>query len=129
MRLLTRKQSGAVTDAVMFTELRAALEAGASPGAALAAVGAGPWAGAARAARVGRALAEVAGGEVSDDARAEVLLRALAVAEVAGTGARTAVAQAEEAAEAQAEMRRPLSAHAVQAGGTTWLLTGMPVVL
>jgi hypothetical protein len=80
-------------DTALLIEVRAALEAGATPTAALSVASEGVLAGVGRQLRLGRPLAEVAGDLDAQDPRADLLVRGLAVAERTGAGAADAVEQ------------------------------------
>jgi len=118
---------------VVLVEVRAALAAGASPGAALAAaVDHDPHAGApavalAQAVRLGTPLADLAPHVATGDAALDLLVRALAVAERTGGGGLAAVDQALAAAAEAAEADRRLSARTAQARGTAAVLTVLPL--
>jgi Flp pilus assembly protein TadB len=115
--------------AVDLVELRAAIEAGVAPAAALAAVGRGPLEGVATELRLGRSLGELAGAVATGDPRADLLVRGLAVAERTGAGAVAAVEQVLRAAEEAAAVARALRTRTAQARGTALVLAALPLVL
>ena len=142
----TAPRSG-VLDAVVLAEVRAALTAGASPGAALAAAidRPGPAGGqddedqdgeqdAGGLRRLiaglgaGQTLAESAERVDTGDVAADLLVRALGVAERTGAGSAEAVEQAIAAARAEADLARLLRTRTVQARGTAVVLTAVPVL-
>jgi len=116
-----------------MVEVRAALAAGASPGAALAAAvdhdphAAAPAVALAQAVRLGTPLADLAPQVATGDAALDLLVRALAVAERTGGGGLAAVDQALAAAAEAAEADRRLSARTAQARGTATVLTVLPL--
>ncbi|HUH07951.1 MAG TPA: hypothetical protein VML96_09100, partial [Egibacteraceae bacterium] len=123
-------RAGAVEplDAVVLGEIRAALSAGAAPAAALAAVRSGPLEAAARAARLGRPLSEIAAATGTGDVTADLLVRALALAEHAGSGACEAVDQALAAMRSEWALARLLAVRTVQARATAVILTAVPAL-
>ncbi|MBW3602868.1 MAG: hypothetical protein KY434_09255, partial [Actinobacteria bacterium] len=115
-------------DVAVLVELRAALEAGLTPGAALqAAAGRSPLAPVARSLRVGQPVFEAARGVDTGDAVADLLVRALGVAEVGGAGAVLAVEQADHAGREEAAVDRLLRSRTAQARGTAKVLTLVPL--
>jgi Flp pilus assembly protein TadB len=119
-----RARSGlAVAD---LTEVRAALEAGAAPAAALGIVRTGPLLPVARQVRLGRPLAELAAGIDTGDPRADLLVRGLAVAERTGAGTAEAVEQVLRAADEAAGLARVLRTRTTQARGTAVTLALLP---
>lgn len=121
--------SGAALSRVAVVEVRAALEAGASPAGALATVRDGALAAAGAAARVGRPLAELAAELETGDPHADLLVRALAVAELTGTGGVAAVDQVLEAAAAEEHLARVVRVRTTQARLSALVLTLTPAVL
>lgn len=113
----------------VVVEVRAALDAGASPAGALATVREGPLAEAGAAARLGRPLAEVAAEVETGEEAADLLVRALAVAELTGAGGAAAVEQALDAAAARDHLDRVLRARSAQARLSATVLTLVPAVL
>lgn len=117
----------------LYTEVRAALGGGAAPAAALvAAVLRDPGAPAelvalAQAVRLGLPLADAAVGVATGDPALDLLVRALAVAEVTGAGTLAAVDQALAAAADAAETARRLRVATAQARGTARVLTVLPI--
>src|SRR5690606_20717661 len=112
------------------TELRAALAAGASPGAALAAAAgdeaASPLREVARHVRLGRPLADVAGTVATGHPAADLLVRALAIAERSGGAASVAVDQVARALRDAAALERLLRVRTAQARGTAVVLAAVP---
>lgn len=124
----TRARATGGLDVAVLVELRAALEAGLTPGAALqAAAGESALAPVARTLRVGQPVSEAARGIDTGDPVADLLVRALGVAEVAGAGGVLAVEQAEHAAREEAAVARLLRSRTAQARGTTTVLTLIPL--
>lgn len=121
-------------DAAALAEVRAALAAGASPAAALLAVGdrraAHPGALDAVVAtvRAGEPLADAAERVDTGDPAADLLVRALGVAERTGAGSAAAVEQAIAAARDEATLASLLRSRTVQARGTAVVLTAVPVL-
>ncbi len=115
-----------VIDASALVELRAALVAGASPAAALAAAAQPRLPSLSRALRLGTPLGRVAAELATGDARADLLVRALAVAEHAGAGAVDAVDQVRRATREERAVARLLAARTTQARGTAVVLTVLP---
>ena len=117
----------------LYTEVRAALGGGAAPAAAMvAAVLRDPDAPAelvalAQAVRLGLPLADAAAGVATGDPALDLLVRALAVAEVTGAGTLAAVDQALAAAADAAETARRLRVKTAQARGTAQVLTVLPI--
>lgn len=120
------RSDGEVLDASALVELRAALTAGASPAAALAAAAAPTLPSLARALRLGTPLGRVAAELATGDPRADLLVRALAVAEHAGAGAVDAVDQVRGATREERALARLLAARTAQARGTAVVLTALP---
>ncbi len=116
-------------DLDLLIEIRAALEAGAAPAAALGVATSGPLATIARDLALGRSLAEVAAQVSTGDPRGDLLIRGLAVAERTGAGAADAVEQVLRAADESAALQRSLTARTAQARGTAVLLGALPVVV
>lgn len=120
--------------AVVFTEIRAALAAGAAPGAALVAgvdhggQPAAPLTDVARAVRLGRPVADAAETVATGDPVLDLLVRALGIAERTGSGGIAAVDQALAAAEEEAEAARRVRTRTAQARGTARILTALPVL-
>lgn len=120
--------------AAVLIEVRAALAAGAAPGAALVAgVGAHPappatLQQAAQAVRFGRPLAEASAEVHTGDGGLDLLVRALGVAERSGAGGLSAVDQALAAASEEAETARRLRVKTAQARSTAAVLAVLPVV-
>lgn len=108
--------------------VRAALEAGASPAAALAEAGHGALAAAARRARLSGSVADALGALPTGDRGADLLVRALAVAERAGVGGADAVTQALRAVRDAALLTRLLDARTAQARVTARVLSAIPLV-
>ncbi len=112
----------------VLLELEAALAAGAAPPqAAAAAAGDGVLASVAREVRLGRSLADVAAGVATGDPAADLLVRALAVAEVTGAGSLQAVEQAVAAVRDEASLRRVVAVRTAQARGTAVILAAVPL--
>ncbi|HEY8338551.1 MAG TPA: type II secretion system F family protein [Egibacteraceae bacterium] len=122
--------AGAALDSRLLTELRAALAAGASPGAALAAAAgdeaASPLREVARHVRLGRPLADVAGTVATGHPAADLLVRALAIAERSGGAASVAVDQVARALRDAAALERLLRVRTAQARGTAVVLAAVP---
>lgn len=120
--------------AVFLTEVRAALAAGAAPGAALVAgVDRGREVGAAllpvaHAVRLGTPLADAAADAATGSPVLDLLVRALGVAERTGSGGLAAVEQALTVAEEEAEVVRRVRTRTAQARGTARILTALPVL-
>lgn len=112
-----------------LTEVRAALEAGATPTAALSVVRHGALGSIARELRLGAGLADLAAGDTCADPRVDLLLRGLAVAERTGAGAAEAVAQVLRAADEAEAVRRLLDVRTAQARGTAVVLAVLPLAV
>jgi tight adherence protein B len=110
-----------------LVELRAALEAGASPGTALGVIDGGPLAELGRGLGLGRPLADVAADGGADDPQTDLLVRGLAIAERTGAGACQAVDQVLVAGRESAEAQRILRSRTAQARGTAVILAVLPV--
>jgi Flp pilus assembly protein TadB len=124
-----RQRVAAPLDPALLLEIGAALSAGASPPAALAATATdGPLAPIAQQARVGASLADLAATVDTGDAAADLLLRALAIAERTGAGAVAAVRQASLAIRDEAQLARLLRSRTAQARGTALVLMVVPVL-
>lgn len=108
--------------------VRAALAAGAAPGAALEEARSGPLAPVARAVRMGRSVAEEAARVDTGDLAADLLVRALGVAELAGVGAGEAVQQSMRAIRDGAALDQLLRVRTAQARATARMLAAIPVV-
>lgn len=116
-------------DPVVLHEVRSAIAAGVSPGAALAAVGTdGVLAGPAQAVRLGEPLPRVAASASTGDPAADLLVRALAVAERTGAGAAVAVEQALASVRGEAELARLLRSKTAQARAAAKVMSVVPVV-
>jgi Flp pilus assembly protein TadB len=113
----------------VLVEVRAALEAGATPAAALAVARDGALAAVARELRLGRGLGELAVTVDTGDPRADLLIRGLAVAERTGAGAAEAVEQVLRAAAEAAAVTRALEVRTTQARGTAVVLAFLPLVV
>jgi len=119
---------------MLYTEVRAALGGGAAAGAALCAAvlrDAGApeeLVALAQAVRLGLPLADAAADVATGDPSLDLLVRALAVAEVSGAGALAAVDQALAASADAAETARRLRVKTAQARGTARILTVLPIV-
>jgi Flp pilus assembly protein TadB len=107
--------------------VRAALAAGASPGAALAEAGEGVLSPVVRAVRLGRSVAQEAATVDTGDLAADSLVRALGVAEHAGVGAGDAVSQAMHAIRDGVAMEQLLQVRTAQARVTATMLAVMPL--
>jgi hypothetical protein len=120
---------GGVLPPAVLAEVQAALAAGASPSAAIAAVGSAPeLSDVARQVRLGRPLLDVVADTTTGSAAGDLLCQALAVAERAGAGGTEAVQQAVVAAEEQAATARLLQVRTAQARGTARVLAAIPLV-
>jgi Flp pilus assembly protein TadB len=112
---------------VMYTELQAALEAGAAPGQALTAVAAdGVLAGVAKQLRLGRSLGDAARTVETGQPAADLLVRALAVAELTGAGAAGATQQSLAIVREDASLRRLIEVRTSQARGAAIILAALP---
>jgi Flp pilus assembly protein TadB len=112
----------------VLVELRAALEAGAAPGAALAAAATdGPLGRCAQAVRLGQPIAEVAEDVDTGDPTADLLVRALGLAERVGAGGLSAVDQALWAAGQEARLESLLRVRTTQARLTARIVLLVPV--
>lgn len=134
VRRATTGRPHGLVDAVALAEVRAALDAGAAPAAALAAAVArrrdasGVLGGLVAGLRAGQPLAELAGRIGTGDAAADLLVRALGVAERTGAGGAAAVDQALAAARDEADLARLLRSRTVQARGTAAILSAVPAL-
>jgi Flp pilus assembly protein TadB len=113
----------------MYTELQAALEAGAAPSQALTAVAADSvLAAVARELRLGRSLGDAARTVQTGHPAADLLVRALAVAELTGAGAAQATEQALAAVRDEASLHRLIEVRTSQARGAAIILAALPPV-
>ena len=116
-------------DQAMYTELQAALEAGAAPSQALTAVAADSvLAAVARELRLGRSLGDAARTVQTGHPAADLLVRALAVAELTGAGAAQATEQALAAVRDEASLHRLIEVRTSQARGAAIILAALPPV-
>jgi Flp pilus assembly protein TadB len=113
----------------MYTELQAALEAGAAASQALTAVAAdGVLAPVARELRLGRSLGDAARTVRTGQPSADLLVRALAVAELTGAGAARATEQSLAAVRDEASLQRLIDVRTSQARGAAVILAALPPV-